>query len=101
VWTGEQAFERGLVDALGGLRVAAVEARKKLGLDPEADVALVPYPPPKPLALQIQEALQGTRAIDPLAVLGLPASLRGVLELLAALPEGSPLLVPPAWVEVR
>ena len=31
----------------------------------------------------------------------LPESLRGVLELLAALPEGSPLLVPPAWVEVR
>jgi hypothetical protein len=89
------------VDTLGGLRVAAVEARKKLGLDPEADVALVPYPPPKPLALQIQEALRGTHARDPLAALGLPASLRSALALLAELPEGSPLLVPPAWVEIR
>ena len=101
VWTGEQALERGLVDTLGGLRVAAVEARKKLGLDPEADVALVPYPPPKPLAVQIQEVLRGTLAGDPLAALGLPASLQSALELLAALPEGSPLLVPPALVEIR
>jgi protease-4 len=101
VWTGEQAFERGLVDALGGLRVAALEARKKLGLDPEADVALVPYPPPKPLAIQIEEALRGAFAVDPLSALGVPESLRGIAGLLAALPEGSPLLVPPAWVEVR
>jgi protease-4 len=101
VWTGEQAFEHGLVDGLGGLRVAALEARKRLGLDPEADVALVPYPPPKPLALQIQEALRGTFAGEALAVLGLPRPLRRVAELLAALPEGSPLLVPPALVEIR
>ena len=101
VWTGEQAFERGLVDALGGLRVAAVEARKRLGLDPEADVALVPYPPPKPLALQIQEALRGTLAGAPLAGLELPGSLARAAALLASLPEGSPLLVPPALVEIR
>lgn len=101
VWTGEQALEHGLVDTLGGLRVAALEARKKLGLEPDADVALVPYPPPKPLALQIQEVLRGTLARETLAGLGLPRPLARAVELLAALPEGSPLLVPPALVEIR
>jgi len=101
VWTGEQALERGLVDTLGGLRVAALEARKKLGLEPEADVALVPYPPPKPLALQIQEALRGTLDREALAGLGLPRPLARAVQLLAALPQGSPLLVPPALFEIR
>jgi protease IV len=55
VWTGAQAAERGLVDELGGLREAVLRAKKQLKLDPNADVALVPYPPPRPLAEQIGE----------------------------------------------
>jgi protease IV len=55
VWTGAQAAERGLVDELGGLHAAVQLAKKKLSLDPNADVALVPYPPPRPLAEQIAE----------------------------------------------
>jgi len=55
VWTGAQAAERGLVDELGGLHEAVMRAKKQLKLDENADVALVPYPPPRPLAEQIGE----------------------------------------------
>jgi protease-4 len=55
VWTGAQAAERGLVDELGGLHAAVQRAKAKLQIDPNADVALVPYPPPRPLAQQIGE----------------------------------------------
>ncbi|TMA34693.1 MAG: signal peptide peptidase SppA [Deltaproteobacteria bacterium] len=55
VWTGAQAAERGLVDELGGLHEAVVRAKVQAKLDPDADVALVPYPPPRPLAEQIGE----------------------------------------------
>ncbi|MEN8184061.1 MAG: signal peptide peptidase SppA [Myxococcota bacterium] len=99
VWTGEQALERGLVDSLGGLRVAALEARKALELDAEADVALVPYPPPRPLAEQIQQLLGGSVAAQLLPAL--PASLRSLAGLLQATPAGTPALVPPLLVEVR
>ncbi len=55
VWTGAQAAERGLVDELGGLHAAVARAKVALSLDPNADVALVPYPHPRPLAQQIGE----------------------------------------------
>jgi protease-4 len=55
VWTGAQAAERGLVDELGGLHEAVARAKVALSLDPNTDVALVPYPPPRPLAAQIAE----------------------------------------------
>ncbi len=47
VWTGRQAFERGLVDRLGGLREALAELRSLLGLAVDAPLALVAYPPPE------------------------------------------------------
>jgi protease-4 len=98
VWTGEQALERGLVDTLGGLRVAALEARTALGLDPDADVALVPYPQPPTLAEQLNEMLGGVGA----AVLPeLPDPVRGLVRLLRATPPGAPALVPPMLVEIR
>jgi ClpP class serine protease len=62
VWTGAQAAERGLVDELGGLHEAVARAKKQLGLDPNADVALVPYPPPRPLAEQIGELFGSAHA---------------------------------------
>ena len=38
VWTGKQALERGLVDALGGLQEAVVTAKQLANLDEQASV---------------------------------------------------------------
>jgi protease-4 len=47
VWTGEEAREKGLVDALGGYATALALAREAAGLAPDAAVELVPFPPPR------------------------------------------------------
>jgi protease IV len=94
VWTGEQAAERGLVDELGGLHEAVVRAKTQLKIDPNADVALVPYPPPRPLAEQIGEMFGGlharAEASHPLAALVRPleswAALAADRRVLALLP---------------
>ena len=101
VWTGEQALERGLVDELGGLRAAVGVARARLGLEPDTDVALAIYPPPRPLLQQLQEALR-TRVAQSLRP-ALPWSplldrIGGWLEALAA---GGPVLLPPIFLEIR
>ncbi|OFV79432.1 MAG: hypothetical protein A2Y78_09385 [Acidobacteria bacterium RBG_13_68_16] len=44
VFTGEQAKERGLVDAVGGFDAALVAARELAGLKPDAPVELTFYP---------------------------------------------------------
>lgn len=100
VWTGSQAAERGLVDALGGIREAAREAKALAGLEPDDDVALQTYPPPKPLAQQIAEALGGVAA-RAVPGLPLPEPLAEVVGTLRALPTGTPLLLPPALVVVH
>jgi len=99
VWTGAQAKEVGLVDRLGGIPEAVLAAKEKLGLDPEADVLLVQYPPPKPLAQQVVEALQGGGAS--LELLGWPAEAQELVATLRALPLGTPLLIGPAWIEIH
>jgi protease-4 len=100
VWTGEQALANGLVDELGGLRAAVRRAKVAAGIDADADVELVPYPKPKPLAEEIADALRGAslRAAQPLA---LPLPLERFEPLLAALPRGGALLVPPFVVDIR
>jgi protease-4 len=47
VWTGADAKEHGLVDELGGLRVALDLARERAGLAPsdELDARVFPRPP--------------------------------------------------------
>jgi protease-4 len=45
VWTGRQAQERGLVDALGGLDRAVAIAKERAGIAADEDVELVTYPP--------------------------------------------------------
>jgi protease-4 len=104
VWTGEQALERGLVDRLGGLRAAVLLAKERAELAPDADVALVPYPEPKPLAVQISEALRGAAARGVWEELALPDTAVRISRMLrawASLPERTPLVVPPVWIEVR
>lgn len=44
IWSGADAFERGLVDELGGLRTTVRRAKVLAGLDADADVRLVGYP---------------------------------------------------------
>lgn len=48
VFTGEQAFEKGLLDSLGDMNAAIGEARKLAAIAPDADVTLVYYPRMKP-----------------------------------------------------
>lgn len=103
VWTGAQAKERGLVDALGGLREAVLEAKAAAGIAADADVVLVPFPTPKPLLEQVSEALSGAAAA------GVEGAVRGVLgpsgraaaDALAVLPAGGPVLIPPVLAEVH
>jgi protease-4 len=100
VWTGAQAAENGLVDALGGLREAVDEARELAGLAPDADVALVPYPRVRTLLEEAQDALRraSLAAWPPLPV---PPGARELAEWLAAVPPGTPGLLPPLLIEIR
>jgi len=45
VWTGEDALEHGLIDALGGFGKAIELAKEAAGIDPEKDVRIRLYPP--------------------------------------------------------
>jgi len=97
VWTGEQAASKGLVDEIGGLRVAVRRALQQLALDPESDVALVPYPAPTSLAEQLDETLHNlTAQSDPLSGL-----LRRAEPWLEAMWAGAPALLPPFIPRIR
>jgi protease-4 len=102
VWTGEQALERGLVDRLGGLWDAVDEAKRAIGLDAEADVALVPFPRPKPLGEELAEALGGAAArVSSVGPFPLPPAARSLAAWIESLAPGSPSLVPPLVVQIR
>ncbi len=102
VWTGEQAYASGLVDELGGLRAATRRAKEAAGLDPDADVALIPYPKSKPLAEQIGEAMRvAVRSAAPSLPLPLPRLAEQAVEWLESVPEGAPALLPPFAFDIR
>jgi len=46
IFTGDQAYKNGLIDALGGLPTAIQLAREAANIKPEETVRLVVYPPP-------------------------------------------------------
>ena len=79
VWTGRQARERGLVDALGGLDRAVAVAKERAGIAIDEDVELVTYPPRRTLYEVLTESVGG--------VMGDPA---GIVAALAG-PEGPAL----------
>ena len=60
VWTGQQALEHGLVDALGGLDAAVALAKERAGIPAEEEVELVAYPPRRTLYEALAERLQST-----------------------------------------
>jgi len=100
VWTGEQAFERGLIDELGGLSQAVLRAKQALNLDADADVALVPYPEVGSLVDQLTDTLRRV------SLEAMPASsLEGLAERLQtwfeAAPIEAPALVPPFALDIR
>ncbi|MEM7411248.1 MAG: S49 family peptidase [Myxococcota bacterium] len=100
VWTGAQAAEAGLVDELGGMREALLLAKEKAGLPADADVALVPYPPPQPFAEQLGEVL---RQVSVSAVGDTPWSRwqRRLQPWIDAANEGRAVALLPFWFEVR
>jgi protease-4 len=98
VWTGAQAKEVGLVDRLGGVSEAVLAAKEKVGLAADADVLLVQYPPPKPVAQQLLEALQGGVMLQ---LFDWPRAVSEVAGMLRLLPTGTPLLIAPGWIEVH
>lgn len=104
VWTGEQAFERGLVDRIGGLHEAVRELNRLRDVDEEADAYLVAFPQPKPLAQQIAELLNARIARAARASVGLeslPEPIAALERTLEAGARGAPLLVPPVWIDIR
>jgi protease IV len=60
VWTGQQAKDRGLVDALGGLSDAIAIAKQRAKIPADRDVELVVYPPKKSFYEILSDELNGT-----------------------------------------
>jgi protease-4 len=101
VWTGSQALAAGLVDRIGGLHVAVDEVRAALELDPDADVALVPYPSPRSLSEEIAAALEGRVAALTRVRLPIPDAMRRLESWFVEMPTEGPLLVPPMLVDIH
>ena len=105
VWTGRQALEVGLVDELGGLYTAVRRAKEEVDLAATDDVYLVPYPRRKSLSAQLIGAFQQTMIgiAGPRIAWseGLPAPLRQIADWTRDLPRGTPLLIPPAIIEIH
>jgi protease-4 len=78
VWTGRQAKENGLVDELGTLRDAVVEAQKLAGMPADKEAEILELPRPKSLLDTLLDLKSETRA---------PALGVGRLPLLRELPE--------------
>jgi protease-4 len=100
VWTGEQARERGLVDALGGLDLAVAMAKELAGIPAGEDVEIVVYPPRRTLYEALAQQMGGGASLD---VRGLLAGPRGRALAAAATPvrmfrRGEPLALMPVMV---
>jgi protease-4 len=60
VWTGQQARQHGLVDALGGLDAAVALAKQRAGIPADEEVELVVYPPRRSLYEALTERFQSS-----------------------------------------
>jgi protease-4 len=103
VWTGKDALDNGLVDALGGYDVAIAEVKQALGLDAEAGITLALWPRPKSPLDRVMKLLQGDG--KPLAQIGAALFGREEVGVIAEIGDwiGLPaedleLLTPPAGV---
>ena len=87
VWTGRQAKEIGLVDALGGLEAALAVAKQRAHLAPDAQVEVVVYPPKRSLYELVTESLSSSTSesrAGSLLTAALPADERRAVGLLTA-----------------
>jgi protease-4 len=103
VWTGRQAQERGLVDALGGLDAAVAIAKQRAKIGADEEVELVAYPPRRSFYEALSEQLGGSSMLAQLAsgLLGARLDLRAapVLSAASLFRRGEPLaLMPFAFV---
>ena len=101
VWTGDQAFEQGLVDELGGIYTAVRLAKVAAGLNAEDDVYLVPFPGQKTLGEQLLEAFQVTALRASGSDFDWPKPLDQIVAWSKVLPSEGLQLIPPALVEIR
>ena len=101
VWTGRQAREHGLVDALGGLDVAVRIAKERAHIPADQNVELVAYPTRRTLFQAISDQFGGGQ-MNIWSVLGGGAEQRAVAALTAParlFRRGEPLaLMPYAFI---
>jgi protease-4 len=99
VWTGRQAKEVGLVDALGGLDAALAVAKQRAKLPADAEVEVVVYPPKRSVYELLSETLGSEGRAHLLFDATLPADERRAAGLLTApmrlFKPGEPLAIMP------
>lgn len=84
VWTGRQAKQNGLVDALGGLDAALAVAKQRAHLAADAEVEVVTYPPKRTLYELLSESMQSESRAALLLSAALPPDERRAAGLLTA-----------------
>ena len=100
VYTGAQALDLGLIDGIGGLQAAVQDAKGRLGLAGDADVAVIPYPRPRSILDEVDNLLRQARvAVQP--QLPFAELFSGLDTWLGGVEFGSPALIPPFWIQVR
>jgi protease-4 len=99
VWTGQQARERGLVDALGGLDTAVAIAKEKAKIPADEDVELVVYSGRRTLYEALTEQLGGASLLSHIVSRSDARALGSVTAPMRLFKRGEPLtLMPFAFV---
>jgi len=102
VWTGAQARERGLVDALGGLDTAIAIAKQRAKIPADEDVEIVTYSPRRSFYEALTGSFRGESRVGLWSLLSRGGDARALLDATAAarlFRRGEPLaLMPFAFV---
>jgi protease-4 len=98
VWTGAQAKDRGLVDALGGLDTAVSIAKERAHIPADEEVEIIVYSPRRSFYEALTELSRSSSAFAPWGVLMNGAQRQAVASLVApvtAFRRGEPLALMP------
>jgi protease-4 len=99
VWTGQQARERGLVDALGGLDTAVAIAKERAKIPEDEDVELVVFTGRRTLYEALTEQLGGASVLSRILSRGDARAVGSVTAPMRLFKRGEPLaLLPFAFV---